>query len=62
MRLDRKKFFDGIDQLVKSSHSVVIDGMTSTRIDYIAEGEQTTLTLIGYSISTDSLVAELFDV
>jgi hypothetical protein len=40
--------------LVKSSHVAEIDGITSTRIDYIAEGEQTTLTLVGYDISADA--------
>ena len=53
-------FFDNLAQLKKSAHVVDIDGQTSTRIDYIAEGEQTSLTLIGYDIAADKDVSSHF--
>jgi hypothetical protein len=39
---------------------VEIDGITSTRIDYIASGEQATLVLIGYNIETDTRLSDHF--
>jgi hypothetical protein len=54
-------FFKNLDQLLKSSQVVAIDGITSTTIDYLdKQGTQTTLTLMGYNIQTDANVADHF--
>jgi hypothetical protein len=58
--INLRKYFDGLGQLVKSSQVVVIDGVISTRIEYIADHERTTLTLIGYDIKSDSSVSSHF--
>ena len=60
-KIDLQAFFRSFAQLEKSAHVVEIGGTASTKIDYLdRDGHTAVLTLLGYDITTDSHLADHF--